>query len=184
VERNRFADLLRVAAICLVTLGHWLLVDVTYRHGRLSGVNALNYVSWGRWVTWFFQVMPVFFVVGGYVNALSWTRHHEQGESWTGWVRDRVLRLLWPTAIYVAVAELAVSAAGMAGAGLGELAQAGWLTALQLWFLPVYLLLIALTPVMLAAHRWWGLAVPVVMAAGTAGVDAGVLGPHLPLLGG
>lgn len=28
-------------------------------------------------------------MVGGYENALSWTRHHEQGESWTGWARDR-----------------------------------------------------------------------------------------------
>ncbi len=183
MERNRYADLLRVLAICLVVLGHWLLVDVTYGHRRLSGVNALNYVSWGRWVTLFFQVMPVFFVVGGYVNALSWARHHGQGESWTVWVRDRVLRLLWPTAVYVAVAELAVVAAGLTNAGRAELAQAGWLVALQLWFLPVYILLIALTPVMLAAHQRWGLAVPAVMAAAAAGVDAGVIGLRLPLLG-
>jgi hypothetical protein len=54
---------------------------------------------------------------------------------------------------------------------------------LQLWFLPVYLLQIALTPVMLAAHRRWGLAVPAVMAAAAAGVDVGVVGPRLPVLG-
>jgi hypothetical protein len=36
---------------------------------------------------------------------------------------------------------------------------------MQLWFLPVYLLLIALTPVMLSAHRSWGLVVPAAMAA-------------------
>jgi hypothetical protein len=57
-----------------------------------------------------------------------------------------------------------------------------------LWFLPVYLLLIALTPVMLAAHRRWGLAVPAVMAAGAAAVDAGVVdagvvGARLPVIG-
>ncbi|MGH3229869.1 MAG: hypothetical protein ACRDOA_15070 [Streptosporangiaceae bacterium] len=71
----------------------------------------------------------------------------------------------------------------MAGVGLAELAEAGWLVALQLWFLPVYLLLIALTPVMLAAHRRWGLMVPAVMAAAAGLVDVGVVGPHLHVIG-
>jgi hypothetical protein len=61
--------------------------------------------------------------------------------------------------------------------------SAGWLVALQLWFLPAYLVLIALTPAMLAAHRRWGLAVPVVMAAAAGLVDAGVMGLHLHVIG-
>ena len=61
--------------------------------------------------------------------------------------------------------------------------EAGWLVALQLWFLPVYLLLAALTPALLAAHRRWGLRVPVVMAAAAALVSAGVTGAHLPVIG-
>jgi len=183
MERNRYADLLRVAAIGGVVYGHWLLVDVTYRHGRLSGLDALNYVGWGRWVTWLFQVMPVFFLVGGYVDALSWTAHRGQGESWTRFVRDRAMRLLWPTAVYVVVMVVAVMVARAAGAGPAEIAEAGWLVALQLWFLPVYLTLIALTPALLAAYRRWGLAVPVVMAAGAAAVDAAVLGAQVRLIG-
>src|ERR1035437_8781019 len=47
----------------------------------------------------------------------------------------------------------------------------------------VYLLLIAAAPVMLAAHRRWGLAVPAVMAAAAAAVDAGGVGANLPLIG-
>ena len=43
------------------------------------------------------------------------------------------------------VAVLAVTAAGAAGVSPAEIAEASWLVALQLWFLPVYLLLIALT---------------------------------------
>jgi hypothetical protein len=46
--RNRYVDLVRVGAIAAVLLGHWLLTDVTYRNGRLSGVDALNYIDWGR----------------------------------------------------------------------------------------------------------------------------------------
>jgi hypothetical protein len=183
MERNRYADLLRVVAIGGVVYGHWLLISVTYGHGQLSGVDALDYISWGRWVTWAFQVMPVFFLVGGYANARSWTAHHAAGESWTVWVRDRAMRLWWPTALFLVVAVLAVTAAAAAGAGRAELGQACWLAALQLWFLPVYLLLIALTPVMLAAHRRWGLAVPAAMAAAAALVDVGVTGPHLHVIG-
>ena len=181
--RNRYADFLRVCAISMVVSGHWLLTDITYRGGTLSGLDALDYVSWARWLTLVFQVMPVFFLVGGYVNARSWAARQEQGEGWAEWVRPRAMGLLWPTVVYVAVAILAIAGARMAGASAAELAQAGWLVAFQLWFLPVYLLLIAMTPVMLAAHRRWGLAVPAVMAAAAALVDVAVIGGHLPLVG-
>ena len=42
MERNRYADLLRVVAIGGVVYGHWLLISVTYRDGRLSGLDALQ----------------------------------------------------------------------------------------------------------------------------------------------
>ena len=180
MARNRYADLLRVVAISGVVYGHWLLVSVTYQHGRLSGVNAIDYISWGRWVTWAMQVMPVFFLVGGYVNAGSWRVHHAEGQGWTRWVRDRVMRLLWPTAAYIAVAIVGVVIAQAAGVPRAELAEIAWLMALHLWFLPVYLLLNALTPVLLAAHRRWGLAVPAAMAvaAGLVAVLRTVPGLH------
>jgi len=181
--RYRYADLLRVLAIAMVVVGHWLLTSITYRGGQLSGLDAIGYVSWAGWVTLAFQVMPVFFLVGGYVHAGSWARQQERGADWTRWVQVHAMGLLWPAAVYVTVAVAAVAVARVSGAGTVELTQAGWLVALQLWFLPVYLLLIALTPVMLAAHRRWGLAVPAVMAAGAAAVDAGVVGAHLPVIG-
>jgi hypothetical protein len=181
--RLRYLDLLRVLAIGAVVIGHWLLVDVTYRGGQLSGLDALDYIGWGGWVTLVFQVMPVFFLVGGHVNAISWTGHQQQGMTWAAWVQARSLRLLWPTTVYVAAVGLTAAAAALGGASANELAQAGWLVALHLWFLPVYLLLIVATPVMLAAHRRWGLAVPVAMAIGAAAVDIAVVGWHVPLIG-
>lgn len=181
--RNRYADLLRVVAIGGVVYGHWLLVSVTYRDGRLSGLNAVDHVSWGRWVTWLFQVLPAFFLVGGFVNAQSWGAHHASGESWTRWVRERALRLLWPTAAYVVVAVPAAVVAQATRVPAAELAEVGWLAALQLWFLPVYLALIALTPAMLALHRRWGLAVPCVMTAATGLVNLVIAVLHPPLLG-
>lgn len=183
MDRNRYVDLLRVLAIGGVVYGHWLLVSVTYSRGQLSGADAIGYVSWAPWVTWAFQVMPAFFLVGGYVNAKSWPAHHARGQTWTVWVRDRALRLLWPTTVFVVVGTIAASVALLAGVPGAEVGEASWLAALQLWFLPVYLLLAALTPVLLAAHRRWGLRVPVIMAAAAALVSAGVTGAHLPVVG-
>ena len=182
-ERNRYADLLRVVAIGGVVYGHWLLVSITDSHGQLSGVDALDYVSWAPWATWLFQVMPVFFLVGGYVNALSWRAHRARGEDWTRWVRDRALRMLWPTAVLIVAGVFAVLAAESAGVPPGEVANAAWLVTLQLWFLPVYLLLIALTPVLEAAHWRWGLAVPLAMAAAAVLVNVATAGPRLPVIG-
>lgn len=180
--RNRYADLLRVVAIGAVVYGHWILTVITYRHGQLSGQDALNYISWGKWVTLVLQVMPVFFLVGGYVNALSWKAHHARGESWTRWARGRAIRMLWPTTVFVVVAVLAVAVAELAGVRAAELAEGAWLVAFQLWFIPVYLILILLTPPMLAAHQRWGLAVPAVMAVAAGAVDAAVVGPRWPLI--
>jgi fucose 4-O-acetylase-like acetyltransferase len=183
MTRNRYADLLRVLAISGVVYGHWLLVSVTYRNGQLSGLDAIDSISWGRWVTWGMQVMPVFFLVGGYVNAGSWALHQGEGQTWVRWVRDRVMRLLWPTAAYIVVALVAVIIAEGVGVPHGELAECAWLVALHLWFLPVYLILNLLTPLMYRAHRRWGLAVPAVMAVAAALVEVVRLAPGLHWLG-
>ncbi|MGO9297942.1 MAG: acyltransferase family protein [Streptosporangiaceae bacterium] len=181
--RHAYLDLLRVLAISAVVTGHWLLTSVTDYGGRLSGVDAMHYVSWSGWVTLAFQVMPTFFLVGGYVDAISWTRHHERGESWLSWVRGRAMRLLWPTAVYAAAATAALGGARAAGTSPGQLALIGWVIAFQLWFLPVYLLLIALTPALLAAHRRWGVRLPLAMTAAAGAVDAVILGAHLTAVG-
>ncbi len=181
--RNRYADLLRVLAIGMVVLGHWLLTSISDRGGQLSGASAMAEIGWSGWATLLFQVMPVFFLVGGYANALSWTRHRAGGATWTTWVRHRAIRLLRPTTVFVAAAVIAVAAGRLAGASPAELGLAAWGVGLQRWFLPVSRRLFALTPALHAAHRRWGLAVAVVLALAAAGVDAGVLGAGLAGLG-
>ncbi|MGZ4602443.1 MAG: acyltransferase family protein, partial [Kineosporiaceae bacterium] len=181
--RRSYLDLLRVVAIAAVVIGHWLLIDISYQGGRLSGHDALEAIRWAGWLTLPFQVMPVFFLVGGYVNAGSWLAHREGGGGWGTWVGARARRLLRPASVYLAVVVVAVVLAAAVRRRPDELAQAAWLVCLHLWFLPTYLLLIALTPVMLAAHRRWGLLVPAAMAVAAAMVDVGVLRAGLPLIG-
>lgn len=181
MERNRYADLLRVLSSCVVVYAHWLLVAITYTNGHLSGVDSMNYISWGPPLTLVFQVMPVFFLVGGYVNARSWPAHHQRGETWVEWVRNRALRLLWPTAVFVLVAVFAtgaVLAAGVPGSVVGPAARVIFI---HLWFLPVYLLLALLTPALVAAHRRRGLWVlaAVIVAAVLVSVATTITGLHI-----
>jgi hypothetical protein len=71
-SRNRVVDFLRALAILVVAFGHWTAAAVVVRDGTLVPNQILNIASWTHPLTWVIQVMPVFFLVGGYANALSW----------------------------------------------------------------------------------------------------------------
>lgn len=182
-SRNRYADLLRISAVVLVVLGHWLATSITYSGEKVSGQDLLNEMPWTQWLTLVFQVMPVFFLVGGLANATSWTSQRLAGVDWSGWVYRRAVRLLVPTSVYAAVAVVGVMICRVLAVRPGVLAPAAWAIAFHLWFLPVYLSLLVATPLLHAAHGRWGLRVPAVMAIGTVAVDLVVLGLHPPLLG-
>jgi peptidoglycan/LPS O-acetylase OafA/YrhL len=74
-SRERSVDVWRALAICLVVLGHWFVIAVVYRDGELFGYNALAVLTWIEPVTWLFQVMPIFFLVGGYASGASLASH-------------------------------------------------------------------------------------------------------------
>lgn len=182
--RNTYADLLRAVSIISVVIGHWLLTGVVTRQGRLVGVNALGVVHWGAWVTLAMQVVPLFFLVGGYANAASWGRHQAAGQEWPLWVQTRVMRLLVPTCGYAALIVAGVLGAQLAGIDPRTVATAGWAVALHLWFLAVYAVVLFCTPALWAAHQRWGLRVPAAMVVLAVVIDAGVVGLHWPLVGG
>lgn len=164
-------------------LGHWLVVDVVYRNGELSGHNVLGHVGYAGWLTLVLQAVPVFFLVGGYGNAVSWSRHRGRGGRWHTWVQRRVCDLVWPTTFYVTAMTLVFVVLIPFGVDTRTLSLAGWIVALHLWFLSVYLAFLVLAPVQVAAHRRWGLRVPVAMAAAAAAVDVAVIRWSLDQLG-
>jgi hypothetical protein len=63
------------------------------------------------------------------------------------------------------------------------LEYAGWAVAMHLWFLAVYLVVVSLTPIAIAAQRRWGLLVPAVLAVGVGTVDAASLAGDVTHLG-
>ncbi|CAJ1510616.1 acyltransferase family protein [[Mycobacterium] burgundiense] len=172
-SRELALDLYRSAAVALVVIGHWLLSVMTYRDGTFGRDNPLVLMPWTQWLTWLFQVVPVFFAVAGYASAVSWARFEADGTvTRQQWLRRRVGRVLGPTAAYVLLVLVIMAALLLAGVDGAVLDLGGWAVAMHLWFLAVYLMVVALTPLAVAAHRRWGLAVPAALAVGVVVVDA------------
>lgn len=159
-------------AVTVVVLGHWLVSAVTYHDGRFGNQYPLDVMPWTRWLTLVFQVVPVFFLVGGYASATSWTHWRDGGgRRWWDWVRHRSGVILGPTTVYVTVVLVVVALLAVADVGRSPLAFGGWAVAMHLWFVPVYLVVVALTPVAMAAHRRWGLLVPAGLMVAVVAVD-------------
>jgi fucose 4-O-acetylase-like acetyltransferase len=182
--RELSADLYRVLAVLIVVIGHWLVSAVTYRDGRFGNDYPLAVLPWTRWLTLIFQVVPVFFLVGGYASAASWTRWTVGGgRRSSDWVRERLGAILGPTTAYVALVLGVVAVLSWIGVSSSPLSFGGWAVAIHLWFVPVYLVVLALTPVAMAAHRRWGLLVPAALAVAVAVVDIATRIGHVPGIG-
>lgn len=186
-DRERLVDLLRAVAIVMVVVGHWLVIAVTEAGsgagGEIDGVNALRELEWLHPFTWLFQVMPVFFLVGGYVNAASWRSHRERGGDVTAWVVGRHERLVLPAAPLLGVLVLAVVLVGPLGVDHEIAATGAWLATVPLWFLLAYMAIVTVAPATVMLHDRVGLWAPIVLALVAAGVDVLRFGADLAVVG-
>jgi peptidoglycan/LPS O-acetylase OafA/YrhL len=160
-SRNRVVDFLRALAILVVAFGHWTAAAVVVRDGSLVPDQILNLATWTHPLTWVIQVMPVFFMVGGYANALSWRSARRRGEGYAAWLRSRLRRLGTPVIplliVWLAIASIAY-AAGVPG---GTLRTASQVALVPTWFLAAYVMVVALAPAALALWErlgWWAVA--------------------------
>ncbi|MFE4590520.1 acyltransferase family protein [Streptomyces laurentii] len=167
-SRDRYIDLLRVASLAVVVLGHWLMAAVT-ADGQVG--NLLAVVPGLQLLTWALQVMPVFFFVGGFSHALA----HRSRPQYAGFLRARLQRLLRPTMVFIAVwgvlalAVQLLAADGAAGPGLTGVALR--LVTQPLWFIGVYLAMVAFTPPLLRLHERYGWGAFAGLVAGAVAVD-------------
>lgn len=168
-SRNRYVDLLRAVSIGAVVFGHWLIAAPWIGPDGLRLDHMLAVQPWTRWLTLGFQVMPIFFLVGGYSNAASWDAAARRGTPYPLWVAGRMRRLVGP--VVPLLVFWGVLAPVMRGLGVGPimLREGSRLALVPLWFLAVYSLVVLLVPVTRAAWRRFGMAsywVPVVAAIG------------------
>lgn len=191
-SRDRYVDFLRGASILVVVIGHWLIAVLAWEDGVIRSTSAVGRTSWLWLATWLFQVMPVFFFVGGYANLIAFDSAMRRGDSVGAFIRSRVRRLLVPSAVLIAVWAVVqvVLHATKTGAETGP--DIGGYVLLRgvrppgqtipfgpLWFLAVYLVVVVICPVTIALHRrfrWW---VPGLMVAGAVLADGiGFFGQH------
>ncbi len=176
--RDRTVDALRALAIAGVILGHWLvtaLVVTSSRTGHgLHDDSPLATMSYLTPVSWIFQTLAIFFLVGGYAAARS---YHGDYRSW---LRKRLIRLSRPVALLVAV--WVPLAAGLYLGGVSGSALHTVLTLVldPLWFLGVFVVLTALTPLAVAMVRRLGVlaaAIPMIVVAAADAVRFDLGGP-------
>ncbi len=151
--------------------GHWLMAVFTVQEGQVVARHMLAEAPWTQILTWFFQVMPVFFMVGGYSNAASWTAAERSGKSYADWLRSRCQRLLGPTVVFALVWIPIALCMRLVIPDPDILVMAGKLVAVPLWFMAVYLVVIPLAPLMMIVHRHMGVAAPLVLTLLAAAVD-------------
>ena len=180
--RDRYVDFLRAVAIGAVVIGHLVVADVVRDADGFAGHNALATVPLLRAATLLFQVMPLFFVVGGYANTASWESARRRGEGYGTWLHGRLARLARAASAFVAVwAALVVAIAAIGATDLAT--TAGRLVVLPLWFLPVYTVAIAAAPVQQQIHQRWGSRALAVFAGAVVVVDLARFSAGVPLIG-
>ena len=170
--RNRYVDFLRAASITVVILGHWLVAAPFLSDaGALVAGNMLEIAPWTRWLTLAVQVMPIFFLVGGYANHVAWASALDKGTPYPRWLAGRFQRLVAPVLpvlfVWVAIA-VAAPFAGADPSLIGLLSQAALVPT---WFLAVYVMVGVLVPITHLAWRRFGFRSFWALVAGAAVTD-------------
>lgn len=152
IRRDGAVDVVRAVCLTVVVLLHALMVGVSVGpHGPMLE-NALE-----RWVlfpavSWLVQVMPLFFILGGFSDYGQWSRLRDAGGGYGDYLGGRLHRLLSPALTAIAAAAVLLSALALLGVPADVVAVAGFRLSQPLWFLGVYVLCTAAVPLLVAAH--------------------------------
>jgi hypothetical protein len=146
-ERNRAVDALRAASILVVVFGHWLMAAVTVVDGELQPGHLLELANWTHPATWILQVMPVFFVVGGFANGVSWRSARTRSANYGSWLRSRLRRLVLPVVPLLAVWAIGGWLGLQAGLDWRMLQVASQVALVPTWFLAAYVVIVTIAPV-------------------------------------
>jgi Acyltransferase family len=184
-SRDRVVDFLRAASILVVVAGHWTIGIIWWQDGVIFTTSAVGATSFAWLATWFLQVMPIFFFVGGFSNLVAYRAYRQRGESAWSFVRSRLDRLLRPTIVFLGVWTVVMLALHVLGVGeptgprlwgdvsllRGVLPPGATVPFGPLWFLGVYLVVVTVAPFTVWLHRRFGLWVPAVMVMGAVIAD-------------
>ena len=190
--RDRYVDFLRAASILAVVFGHWFISIIHWPDALIYQTSAVGVTSYLWLGTWAFQVMPIFFFVGGFSNMVTFQAYERRGGSAWSFVKDREVRLLKPSLVFLGVWTVIQVFLHVADIGRptgptlwdgtrllrGVRPPGATIPFGPLWFLGVYMVVVAIAPAMIRFHRRYGLWVPAAMIAGTIAADVIGFGGH------
>ncbi|UCC56147.1 MAG: acyltransferase family protein, partial [Gammaproteobacteria bacterium] len=157
-DRNRYVDFLRAVSILAVITGHWLIVALYYHDGALIPGDMLAIQPETQWLTWLFQVMPIFFIVGGYANAVSLESARRREIGYAGWLATRLQRLVTPLLALLLGWALLAAILYFAGVSGDVTRLASRAALIPSWFLAIYIMVVVLAPATYRAWQRWGFA--------------------------
>ena len=151
--------------------------------GTLEPGAILELQPWTQWLTWLFQVMPIFFFVGGYANAVSLEGAGRRNLGYAGWLVTRLNRLVTPLIALLVGWAILAAILHFSGVSGGVIRLASRAALIPIWFLAIYIMIVVLAPACYAAWRRWGFASFWALVAAAALVDAAFFVADLRWLG-
>ncbi|MFI6324531.1 acyltransferase [Nonomuraea sp. NPDC050556] len=151
-ERDKYVDWLRALSLITVVVWHWAFTILQWTPHGPEPTSPLGFTS-GLWIlTWLMQVLPLFFYIGGHVHLLSWERACDRGVGIGAFVWRRIRALAIPALTLCAVWAV-IGVVIWLVFDVPWIGRAVLLVLSPLWFMAVYIMLVALLPVALWLHR-------------------------------
>ncbi|MFE2750785.1 phospholipase A2 [Actinosynnema sp. NPDC059335] len=164
---DRYATFLRLGALALVVVGQSLITVLHW-----AGVSA----NWLWLATWVLQAVPIFYFAGGHANLTAWHAVQAEHGGYGRYLARRISWLLRPVLAFVLAWLVLPLPLELLDVDKSRVEMFGRLIAHPLWFLGLYLVAVAATPVMAWLHRHARLVTPVALVAAMIVVDLARIG--------
>lgn len=167
-QRDLVVDLVRTACVVLVVVVHITMVGVAVGPDGIAVTSPLQEAPWYVAATWVGQVMPLFFVVGGFASAVGWRSTVARGGGARDFVTTRLVRLFRPAIPLFLVLAVALATATALGTPPELLGEVAFGIGSPLWFLAAYGITQCCVPLMARLHArapWRALGALLVLAA-------------------
>lgn len=170
--RDLTLDLARVVCVLFVIVVHLVQVGIgPGPDGELIASRPAEQEPWFDAATWVGQIMPLFFVVGGFAASVGWRSWTAKGGDAAGFIRTRTLRLAQPALPLFAFFALVLVGATAIGAPPALVSDAAIGAGSPLWFLAAYLICQAAVPWLARAHSLAPRRTLALLALGVVAVD-------------
>lgn len=170
--RTEYLRLVRAVALAGIVAAESLLA-FTMRGDAEPG--------WVWPLTWLLQLVPLFFLAGGHATLLAWRATRASGAGYGTYLVNRIGWLIRPVLAFVIAWLVIPLSLELLEAPDESVTAFSRLIVQPLWLLGLYLLVVALQPVMAWSHERLPVVTPLVLLAGVVGLSfvGGSLAAHV-----